>query len=285
MRDSFKVSPPITFTDAELSADGQARAPYLTGEGARVQPEWLFKFMREPGSNGIRPWLHPEWAYGDGVPDDKRALRMPTFNLSSEQVTAIVRYFSVWDGQDYPYQAPQVADLTEQEKLYALSHMNSTEAANCLSCHFQGEFPVERGLSELGKLAPNMNLIQERLRPEWVKEWLLRPANFMPYTKMTGFWATKDRPKGALWAGEQDPFLSKAPDWKLVPGFEDYTGEQQAEAVRDFLFGLPPGALFPKAGEELSSPLVRPQPIAGPEAGKKNDKAKQTGGLAVPARM
>src|SRR5262249_18605213 len=56
---------------AQLAADAQARAPWLDGEGMRVQPEWLFNFLRDPGKNGIRPWLHPEWAYGGAVPDDK----------------------------------------------------------------------------------------------------------------------------------------------------------------------------------------------------------------------
>ena len=55
----------------------------LTAEGQRVQPEWLFTFLREPGANGIRPWLHPEWAYGEDVPNEKLALRMPTFAFSN----------------------------------------------------------------------------------------------------------------------------------------------------------------------------------------------------------
>ncbi len=125
--------------------------------------------------------------------------------------------------------------------------MMSTEAANCLSCHFQGEFPVDRGLSELGKMAPNLNNVARRLRPEWVKAWLLRPQNWMPYTKMTAFWATSDRPKDAsLWPTEQDPFISKTPEWKQAAGPEGVTSEMQAEMVRDFLFGLAPDAKFPR---------------------------------------
>ncbi len=244
----------------QLAADVQARAPYLNGEGMRVQPEWLFTFLRDPGKNGIRPFLHPEWAYGEGkVPDDKLALRMPTFNFNEEQVTAVVRYFASWDGQEYPYEAAKANELTEKEKLYALTHMISTEAANCLSCHYQGQFPVDRGLSELGKMAPNLNNVARRLRPEWVKAWLLRPANWLPYTKMTGFWATKDRPKDAeLWPSETDPFSSDVPAWTKVPAPEEgITSERQAEMVRDFLFSLPPDAVFPKAGEEADSPLVK----------------------------
>ena len=289
------------FRSAQLSSDVQARAPFLDGEGARVQPEWLFTFLREPGAHGIRPWLHPEWAWGGAVPDDKYALRMPTFNFSSEQITAIVRYFASWDGQQYPYQAPVTKDLGEEQKLYALTHMSATDAGNCLSCHYQGAFPVERGRTELAKMAPNMNDIARRLRPEWVKQWLLRPANYLPYTKMTAFWATVDREKdNPRWPSESDPFRSPAPAWNKVPGFPGVTGEQQVEMVRDFLFGLPRDAVFPPPGAEADSPLVKKQPASEPQATTENDKGdkgdkgdktkkekekKRTGQLSVPARM
>jgi cbb3-type cytochrome oxidase cytochrome c subunit len=287
------------FRQAQLGADAQARAPFLNGEGMRVQPEWLFTFLREPGKHGIRPWLHPEWAWGASVPDDKYALRMPTFNFTHEEVTAIVRYFASWDGQEYPYQAPQVNELSEQQKLYTLTHMNAPDAGNCLSCHYQGEFPVERGRTELAKMAPDLNQVAVRLRPEWVKAWLLRPQNWLPYTKMTAFWATTDRPKdSAFWPSESDPFLSPPPAWNKVPGFPATTTEQQVEMVRDFLFGLPRNAVFPKAGEEADSALVKNKPVEQPTAeaeGEKGEKGKdekdkkkdpkRTGQISVPARM
>jgi cytochrome c551/c552 len=294
---------------AQLGGDVQARAPYLNGEGMRVQPEWLFSFLREPGKNGIRPWLHPEWAYGNEVPDDKLALRMPTFNFTEEQVTAIVRYFASWDGQEYPYQAAnaKVNELDEKGKAYALTHMIAADAANCLSCHYQGEFPGARGRDELGKMAPNLNNVARRLRPEWVKAWLLRPQNWLPYTKMTAFWATSDRPKdAALWPSEADPFLSPVAQWTRAPGPEGVTSEQQAEMVRDFLFSLQPDSVFPKSVEEVAdSPLVKkpsPEQMVKAEAdtkddkgkdkdkkkddkGKDKDKKKRTGQLQGPARF
>jgi hypothetical protein len=289
----------------QLGGDVQNRAPYLNGEGMRVQPEWLFSFLRDPGKNGIRPWLHPEWAYPDGVADDKLTLRMPTFNFNEEQVTAIVRYFASWDGQEYPYEAAKANDLNDMQKQYTLTHMMSADAANCLSCHYQGDFPIDRGQSELGKMAPNLNMVARRLRPEWVKAWLLRPQNWLPYTKMTAFWATSDRPKdAALWPTEQDPFISKVPEWKLAPGPDGVTSEQQAEMVRDFLFSLPPDAKFPKSVAEVAdSPLVK-KPSAdqmkadadgdkGDKKGKKDkdkdkkdkDKKRRTGQVKGPARF
>ncbi len=285
----------------KLALDLQARAPFLDGQGARVQPEWLFDFLRNPAAHGVRPWLHPEWVYGEDVPADKHALRMPSFNLTSDQWTAIVRYFAMWDRQSYPYQVPEVTQLDKQEKLWALGNMNSTQTGNCLSCHYYGEFPVERARGDLAKMAPNMDEMRRRLRPEWVEAWILRPHNFLPYTKMTAFFASTSRPKDAArWPTENDPFLSPpATGWDtLLPDFRKVTAEEQARLLRDFLFQIPAGAPWPKSGEEASSVMVDPAKAAVAADGddeegaddaekkkKKADKAPQHGALPAPRRF
>ncbi|MCA9621097.1 MAG: c-type cytochrome [Myxococcales bacterium] len=250
---------------AKLSADPQRRAPFLDGEGARVQPEWLFNFLRNPGDNGIRPWLHPEWAYDD-VPSDKMALRMPTFELTPEQWTDIVRYFSSWDKQPYPFEVPKVPTHSPEDKLWALSNMNSTQTGNCLSCHYFDEFPVERARGDLKKMAPNLDMVRHRLRPEWVRQWLLRPHNYLPYTAMTAFFASADRPKdAAMWPKENDPYLSQPPNgWQGIigPDFRTLTVEEHADLIRDFLFLIPDGATWPPAGQERNSVMVDPTAAA-----------------------
>lgn len=269
-----------------LTSDPQRRAPYLDGEGARVQPEWLFDFLRQPGEHGIRPWLHPEWVWGEGdTPDSALALRMPTFNLQPEQWTAVVEYFATWDKQSYPFQVPEVSELNKEQKLYALTHMNSKDASNCMSCHFHGDFPVERGKVELKKMAPNFDIVRHRLRPEWVKNWLLLPKNYLPYTAMTPFWATKDRPKtAALWPREADPFISPpGAGWNPIDGFgAGITGEQQVELVRDFLFTIPADVEFPKQGAERTSVMVDPAAAALAEEDEDDDEEVED--EAVPAQ-
>jgi len=141
-------------------------------------------------------------------------------------------------------------------------------------------------------MAPNLNLVHKRLRPEWVKAWLLKPQNWMPYTKMTAFWATVDREKdNALWPTESDPFRSPPPNWNKVQGFPGITVERQVEMVRDFLFGLRPDSKWPVLGEEASSPLVKPHVLEGPRSeaddkdkdNKDKDKKKRTGAVQGPA--
>jgi cytochrome c551/c552 len=289
---------------AQLQADAQARAPWLDGEGARVQPEWLFNFLRKPEEHGIRPFMHPEWAYKDEVPTDKLALRMPSFRqLTPEQWTAVVRYFAAWDGESYPYQVPTANPLTKDEKLWALTNMNSDQAGNCQKCHFYGEFPVKRGLEELAALAPNIAEMKHRLRPDWVQEWLLRPTSYLLYTKMPAFFASVNRPKTASrWPDENDPYLSPpAVGWnEAVPGFEKLNAEQQATLIRDFLYTIPDGAPWPARGSEAGSILVDPEAAAVAQQGegkdgkedkdakdKKKDgkKAPRTGAVPGPLRF
>ena len=60
--------------------------------------------------------------------------------------------------------------------LWAATNVNSTGSGNCMSCHFYGEFPLDRGKADLAAMAPNMDVMRKRLRPEWVKNWLLMPG-------------------------------------------------------------------------------------------------------------
>ena len=222
----------------------QNAPPFLTGEGMRVQPEWLFNFIRDPLKQAIRPHLHPEWVYGEGnVPGEKLQVRMPTFPFTSEQTTAVVRYFAEWDGQEYPYQTAQTHMPSSDQKLYVAVHMNSAQHANCITCHFVGEFPVQRGMEDLQKMAPNLGNVSRRLRPEWTKAWLTAPMNWLPYTKMLTLWP--------------DPYGPALPWNKAVTTPKPKTGEDQIELLRDFLYTLRPDTVWPKAGEEAKSPVVQ----------------------------
>jgi mono/diheme cytochrome c family protein len=83
--------------------------PPLVREGERVQPEWLFGFLRNP--TPIRPFtVGSESDIVDGQTVIKGGLRMPKFNMSEEDAQAIVNYFAAADkinnpgiGLTYPY--------------------------------------------------------------------------------------------------------------------------------------------------------------------------------------
>jgi mono/diheme cytochrome c family protein len=81
-----------------------ALPPPLLREGERVQPDWLFRFLRNPGE--IRPQLTRKGDLETGTV----ILRMPRFNMSDDDARALVNYFAAADRQgnpnlgiDYPY--------------------------------------------------------------------------------------------------------------------------------------------------------------------------------------
>jgi mono/diheme cytochrome c family protein len=161
----------------EASADPAAagpqtrRAPSLANEGARAQAEWIFAFLENPGALGVRPGLHPEWVYGNLVPLDKLALRMPTFALSSAELTAITRYLATRDGGEFPYARPRPRAMAPEDRLAALMQLNGS---GCVKCHYVGDLPVERAKGE-GELAPSL-AVGRRLRPAWVLSFLRAPG-------------------------------------------------------------------------------------------------------------
>ena len=97
--------------------------PKLLTEGARVDPEWLRKFLSNPAlsttdtnRNGVRPYLK---------------VRMPTFSFSDNELRKLVRFFQALSQQPLPYIPEQVPTLTTKESDMARSLFSST-AAPCL---------------------------------------------------------------------------------------------------------------------------------------------------------
>jgi len=167
--------------------------PNLLGEGRKVQTDWLFAFFHEPSP--IRPWL---------------SMRMPSYGMSAEERNGLIAYFTALDEADYPFAEAVEPDLT-QEELDAALTMFSPQYFNCTTCHIQGDqFPP--GTPD--RWAPNFALAAERLRPEWIIDWLADPQSLMPGTRMPAFY-----PLGA-------------------PGIlNDDTGHQ-LEVLRDYLLTL-----------------------------------------------
>jgi mono/diheme cytochrome c family protein len=297
---------------AKLSLAYASAPPTLVGEGEKVQPEWLYNFLRNPYP--IRPLT---------------VLRMPKFNLSPEDTQAIVNYFAAVDrsenkgiGLTYPYvampqressylrlrtaeyvarlkasgqyearkrefqryweeqlavekaaadralkeaeeqlkvapeagkaeaqrlrdEAKRKADLAqerltkkdvsemvsrwENEEAYIADASRLVLHGNlCLTCHYVGSVP---GKENKG---PNLELVAERLRPDWIRRWITNPQRFLHYTTVMpiNFLSTKQ--------DHQDAFLGSSWD--------------QIHAVRDFL------VLYP---EVRHWPILRARPMLG----------------------
>ena len=74
-----------TYGDVNSQNQRAALPPQLIREGERVQPGWLYKFLRDPFK--VRPFT---------------VLRMPRFNMSPEEARALVDYFGAVDKLENP---------------------------------------------------------------------------------------------------------------------------------------------------------------------------------------
>ena len=224
------------------NVDIHTKSPSLFGEGAKVQPEWLLGFFRDPETNGVRPVLHPEWVWGELVPQNKMAVRMPTYSLSNEETTAIVRALAKEDGGDFPYSNPETPSLSSSDVALALVHVNgdADNGGACMKCHYVGPLPIDRAKTNLEVLAPDLGRVASRLRPAFVRDLLARPADFVSGMP-------------ALW---KDPF-GPALAWTIPADAEPKkTAAEQIALVSEFLYLLRDDTRLPRPGDELRTPIL-----------------------------
>ena len=152
-------------------ADGQEQLPpKLLTEGARVNPEWLLRFLKNPSlnekddnRNGVRSYLQ---------------VRMPTFSFSENELGKLVRFFQALSRQPFPYIPDEVPVLTAKETEMARGLFSST-AAPCLKCHATGDPAHDRIAT-----APNFLQARGRLKPDWMERWVIDPQAISPGTSM-----------------------------------------------------------------------------------------------------
>jgi cytochrome c2 len=184
--------------------------PKLLTEGARVDPEWLRKFLSNPAlsttdtnRNGVRPYLK---------------VRMPTFSFSDNELRKLVRFFEALSQQPLPYIPEEVPTLTAKENDMARSLFSST-AAPCLKCHATGD-PTHDKIAT----APNFLLAKERLKPDWVERWISDPQAVSPGTSM---------PSG-LFKQQEGQWVFAGP---TPPTFNGYSGDHR-KLLTDYIFLL-----------------------------------------------
>jgi hypothetical protein len=179
--------------------------PQLFTEGARVQPDWLIRFLTNPAlsetdihRNGVRQYLQA---------------RMPTFHFTERQVSKLMRFFMARSSHPLPYIPEQLAPLTANEMTLARQLFNS-RGAPCLKCHATGEPAHDRTAT-----APNFLLSGVRLKPDWTYRWMLEPAQIAPGTAMPS----------ELFQRQGDRWVFSGP---LPAGFADYQEDHARLLVR-----------------------------------------------------
>jgi len=166
--------------NAEGSKAWERVPPPLAGEGKKVQTDWLHDFLLDP--HPIRPLV---------------LLRMPKFNMSSEEASILVNYFAAKDNADFPYEYNanrRQAFLDDADAAYRAAKSKDgaeegepgerfDDAMNivtniCVKCHPVGDYSPE------GPQGPDLSDVYVRLRHDWVRNWIANPPQYLPYTSM-----------------------------------------------------------------------------------------------------
>jgi len=162
-----------------------AVAPDLTNLGDKFRPGWLFEFLQKP--HIIRPWLK---------------IRMPDFRLTEQEIVALVWHISkdmVGTSQS-SLPTLKLSSAAWKTFLEAGKKLMSVEYFDCWSCHQKGEMKPE-GLIE--GWAPDLEISSQRLRRDWIVQWLQAPQKLVPGTKMPTYFEGPDSGPDEILGGNE----------------------------------------------------------------------------------
>jgi mono/diheme cytochrome c family protein len=218
--------------------------PKLLTEGARVNPQWLLRFLSNPSlsetdndRNGVRSYLQ---------------VRMPTFSFSENELGKLVRFFAALSRQPFPY-IPEPATTLQAKETDMARGLFSSTAAPCLKCHATGDAAHDKNAT-----APNFLLARERLKPDWVERWIIDPQAISPGTAM---------PSG-LFKRENNHWVFAGPTPSSFQGYD----KDHTRLLVDYIFQLTPEEQRRVAGamghsQTSNNGTPRPKPAGGSAPG------------------
>jgi hypothetical protein len=145
--------------------------PPLVHEGRLVRPDWLYGYLLNP--ERIRPSV---------------VLRMPKYTLSADEAKKLVDYFAAVAGVEFPYlrgvseQVDWRSDPVVAQRRDRAMKILIDRTTYCAKCHLVGDF--DPGGETQTILAPNLDRVGRRIRPEYLRRWLADPKSVLPYTGM-----------------------------------------------------------------------------------------------------
>jgi len=183
--------------------------PPLVDEGSKVQPDWLHGYLLAPRT--IRP---------------ASLLRMPAYNLSSREAGQLADYFAAAAGAEFPYGPSPVPEAVDRQlpRYDAAMRIATDDRTYCAKCHFIGQTGPGGEIGTI--LAPDLQQVAGRLRPEYLRRWLAHPRAVLPYTPMPVNFPPNNQPLDpALAPGQSIEHLEAVKD--LLLDYDWYLRQQE----------------------------------------------------------
>ncbi len=144
----------------EMGDEGQ-HPPALKSVGAKLNPEWLDKVLKQSADD--RPYM---------------LTRMPKFGEAN--LGRLAEEFIAADQLKNPPQVTQsepVRQVKSHGRFFA-----GEEALSCIKCHTFGKYPAT------GIQALDLTTMTKRLNKDWFQVYMLKPSNFRRGTRMPESW-------------------------------------------------------------------------------------------------
>ena len=148
------------FHGDEALADSGRFPPPLTGIGHKLERDWMEGVLSGKEGSRVRPYLKTQ---------------MPNYPAHAR---LLADWFEKVDAKpDAQPIAHKGADTEAGRKL-----LGTVGGVNCITCHQWDERP------SLGIQALDLASLNGRLRPEWLRSYLLNPSEYRPGTLMPPLW-------------------------------------------------------------------------------------------------
>ena len=157
--------------------------------GERIKGSWLFSFLKDP--TPVRTWVE---------------VRMPTFALTDNEVRDLTAYFEALSPVEITYEA---GANTQKNTEHIEAGVKIVNYMDCGNCHDDGEKGID------------FSIAGDRLRENWIPNWLKNTRDMIPWTKMPSHWDRK---------GEEFVVKKKFSELNTAGSVED-----QLRAISDFL--------------------------------------------------
>ena len=148
------------FVGDEALGDSGRLAPPLTGIGHKLQQPWLEGVFTGAEGSRVRSYVKT---------------RMPNYPAHAKALAAWLAKIDAEAEAKPLVEHPE--DLESGRKLLGI-----VGGTNCITCHTWGE------QRSLGIQALDLSSLDQRLRPEWFRSYLLNPAGYRPGTLMPPLW-------------------------------------------------------------------------------------------------
>mgnify|MGYP001583149256 FL=1 len=124
---------------------------------------------------------------------------MPTFSFADDEISKLTKYFLGLGNQelelrDYKAYQPDPATLAVGKTMF--------NDLQCMKCHPTGAIVARPGEASTQDLAPNLTKARDRLKPEWIVDWLADPNKIQEGTRMPTFWPDGQSPLPDVLGGD-----------------------------------------------------------------------------------